>query len=159
METVFYVAILSLCLMAVTETLIITVRSYGVLRAAQIIETDAAVALERMTREIRDAKSVSLSGSVLGSHPGVLFLNSTTLAGAPRTVEFLLENGKLSLKENGVSQGALTGERSAVAYLVFRRIVTARSEGVKVELTLQSGTGVASSTEKFYATAVLRDSY
>ncbi|MDO8564682.1 MAG: hypothetical protein Q7R88_01675 [bacterium] len=154
----FYVIILSLCLVVVAQTIIISIRSYGALRAKQVLETDAAIALERITREVRDAESVALGGSVLGSHPGVLVLNSTTLDGAPRTVEFLIVNGLLTLKENGVSVGALTGE-SAIRTLIFRRIATARSEGVKVELTLQEGVGVASSTESFYATAVLRDSY
>lgn len=158
-ETLFYTVILSLSLVAVTQTLIVTVRSYGALRAKEAIETDAAAALARMMREIRNAKSVSVPGSTLGSSPGALLLNTTTDTGDARAVRFSAENGKVVLAENGVPAGALTGGKSTLVNLIFRRIATPHSEGVKIELALRSGSGIASTSESFYATAVLRDSY
>lgn len=158
-EMLFYIALLSLALLAVTETLILVTRSYGNLRSVQRIEQEAGVSLERMVREIRDAQSVNGASSVFDSHPGKLLLNTTNASGATRTVEFFLDNGKLSLKENGVVLGALTSAKTGVTNLIFRTITTARSQAVKIEMTLQSGNGSALRTEHFYATAVLRDSY
>lgn len=157
-EMLFYVAILSLCFLAVTETLIVATRAFGSFRTAERIVADAEVSLERMVREARDANGIN-GASVLSSHPGKLVLDTTNGSGAPRTVEFYLASGKLMLKEDGIVTGALTGGKTIVANLIFRRITTARSQGVKIEMTLASGTGSVARTENFYATAVLRDSY
>lgn len=158
-EMLFYIALLSLVLLAVTETLIVMTRSYGALRAAQRIEEEAGFALERMVREIRDASRITDAGSVFGSHPGTVLLTTTTASGAARTVEFYLDSGTLMLKEDGAVTGALTSARTGVTNVIFRKITTARSKAVKIELTLTSGTGSAARSESFYATAVLRDSY
>lgn len=158
-EILFYTAILAVALVAVMQTLVVIVRSYGVLRASQRIEQEATASMERIVREIRDASSVDDAGSVLGSSPGELLLNTTDAAGTAKTVEFYLDSGRLSLKENGVVSGLLSSSKTSVSNLVFRKITTARSAGVKIELTFKSGVGIASSTESFYGTAVLRDSY
>ncbi len=158
-EMLFYIAILSIALLAVTETLLAVTRSYGTLRSAQRIEQDAASSLDRMTREIRDASAITDSGSTFDANPGELLLSTTDASSTPRTVDFYLSNGQLMLKENGSVSGGLTGVKTTVANLVFRKITTARSKGVKIELTLTSGTGMNAKTESFYSTAVLRDSY
>ena len=158
-ETFLYAAILSIVLLVVAETLIAVIRSSGSLRTAQRIERDAGFALERMVREIRDAKSVDVAGSTLGTHPGILALNTTTVSGGTRAVLFYLENDVVYLKEDGVVVGPLSSAQTSASNLVFRRIPTGRSEGVKIELTLTSGAGSVARSENFYATAVLRDSY
>ncbi len=157
-EMIFYVVILSFSLVAITETLIVVTRSFGYLRAAENIEREGGLSLERIIREIRDAKSVDAS-SALGSHPGKLVLNSTNASGNTETVEFYVSNGQLYLTENGTVTGALTSDKTSLGSLVFRKITTPRSEGVKVEMTLSSGSGRTLRSEHFYATAVLRDSY
>ena len=141
------------------QTMVVIVRSYGSLKNAQRIEQEASLSMERMLREVRDSSSVDDAGSVLTTHPGELLLNTTDAAGAARTVEFYLDNGKLSLRENGVVTGLITSNRTSVSSLVFRKITTARSKGVKIELTMQSGAGASARSESFYTTAVLRDSY
>lgn len=158
-EALFYVVILSFALLAIMQTLIIVTRSHGVLRSAERIEQEAGIAVERMIREIRDSNDIDDAGSVFNAHPGKLLLNSTTVAGLPRTVEFSLNGGKLSLKENGVVTGLLTSAQTNISNLVFFKIGTARSKGVKVEMAMQSGTSTSARTEQFYSTAVLRDSY
>ena|SRR3989338_5939229 len=158
-ETLFYVAILSFSLLAIMQTLIVVTRSHGVLRSAQRVEQEAAISIERMIREIRDSKNLDDNGSVFNAHPGKLLLNSTNVSGLQRTVEFSLDGGKLSLKENGVVTGLLTSMQISISNLVFRKISTARSQGVKIEMTMQSGTSSTARTENFYVTAVLRDSY
>ena len=158
-ETLLYVAILSAVLLVVAETLIIAIRSAGTLRASQRIERDAGFALERLARESRDAQSVNLGASILGVHPGKLALYTTTTSGGTRAVEFYLDSGILYLKEDGAVVGPLSSAEVVVSNLIFRRAATPRSEGVTIELTLQSGSGQAARSENFYATAVLRDSY
>ncbi len=158
-ETLLYVVLLSIVLLVVAETLIAVIRSSGSLRTAARIERDAGFALERIVREIRDAKSVDVSASTFGAHPGALALNTSVVSGGARTVRFYLENGAIYLKEDGVIVGPLSSVQTKASNLVFRRIATGRSEGVKIELTLSSGTGSAARSENFYATAALRNSY
>lgn len=158
-EMLFYVVILSLSLIAVMQTLMVLTRSYGVLRSVQRIEREASTAMERMIREIRDANDIDDAGSVLGTNPGELLLRSTDSSGTARTVEFYLDGGKVSLRENGVVSGLLTTAKATVSNLVFRKITTTNSKGVKIEMTITTGSGPSAQSENFYATAVLRDSY
>lgn len=158
-ETLLYVALLALSLLVVMQTLVAFTRSFAVFRAVAQIEQSATLSLERMVREIRDAHDISDTGSIFGTHPGQLFLNTTTAAGAARTVLFSLNGGALVLTEDGMVTGSLTGSTTRVANLVFRKITTERSKGVKIEVTLMAGSGPAARSENFYATAVLRDSY
>lgn len=159
-EMLFYVALLSLCLVVVMQTLSAVTRSFGVLRTVQRIEQEASLSLDRMLREIRDANDINDVASVFGAHPGALYLLTTNALGVPRTVEFFLTNGQLILREDGSPQtGALTSSKTTVTRLIFRKINTVRSKGVRIEMTLQSGTGQNTRSENFYTTAVLRDSY
>ncbi|TSC57915.1 MAG: Uncharacterized protein Greene041679_225 [Parcubacteria group bacterium Greene0416_79] len=158
LETLIYLALLSFALLAVTETLVAITRSYAALRAGARIEADGTLGMERLLREIRNAQSVD-AASLLGVHPGMLRLKTTTASGAPQTLEFYAESGRLYLKENGVVAGPLGSVETTLTNIVFRKIETQRSQGVKVEMTLGSGAGSAARSENFYATAVLRDSY
>lgn len=158
-EMLFYVALLSLALLVVTQTLLVMIRSYGNLRATQHIEQDGGFSLDRIVREIRDASEVTDAESVLGTNPGELFLVTTNAVGASRTVEFYIENGQIMLREDGTPVGSLTGTKTTVTNLVFRKITTTRSKGVKIEMTIESGSGTANKSKNFYGTAVLRDSY
>lgn len=158
-EMLLYIALLSLSLLVVLQTLIMMVRAYGNLRATQHIEKDAGFGMERIVREVRDASDITDGESVFDTYPGELFLVTSTVGGTSRTVEFYLENGRLMLKEDGVVSGALTGTKSTVTNLVFRKIATIRSKGVKIEMTVESGSGRTEKSQDFFSTAVLRDSY
>lgn len=158
-EMLFYVAILSFALLAAMQTLIVVTRSYKTLQNAERVEQEATISLEMLVREIRDANGIDDAGSVFTTHPGKLLLQSTTASGTPKTVEFSLESGQLKLKENGATVGFLTSPQTNISNLVFRKITTARSQGVKVELTMRSGTTTALRVENFYVTAVLHNSY
>lgn len=155
-ETLFYVIILSFSLFVVSETVLVMVRSVKNLHADERAAQDGAAVLSRIAREIHNADSITDAESSFAVHPGRLLLHTTDAVGAARTVEFYVSSGALMLRENGVLAGALTGAETSVKNLVFRKIVTPRSIGVKTELTIQ---GAASTTRAFYTTSVLRNSY
>ncbi|TSC67795.1 MAG: Uncharacterized protein G01um101472_304 [Parcubacteria group bacterium Gr01-1014_72] len=158
-EIIVYVSLLSLLFIVVVSTLLAMTRSFATIRTTQHIQSAALFSLDRMVREIRDGASVNTAQSVLGSHPGVLYLNTTDAASAARTVEFFVSGTTLTLRENGVIAGPLTPEDARVVNLVFRRIDTPHSEGVKIELVIEAGTGSTLRSETFYTTAVMRESY
>lgn len=158
-EAVIYVALLVILLVVITSTIIGMASSYHSLVVVQNISDSSASVLERMTREIRNAESVDVSGSTFGNSSGVLVLNSTDDSGGNITREFFVLNGRIHIKEDGVDMGPLTMDRVEVTNLEFEHLTSAISEAVKVEITLEAGVGENERTENFYSTAVLRGSY
>lgn len=157
-ETLLVLALLTVGLLTITQTLLAVTRSFASFRAAGRISQDGSGALGRMVREARGAQSID-SSSVLNAHPGKLVLTAVTASGTPRVAEFYLDSGRLMLKEDGVVIGALTGTKTTLENLIFRSVDTGRSTGVKIEFTLSSGAGGGARSENFYASTVLRDSY
>lgn len=158
-ELLVYLAVFATALVLIVGTALGLSRAYGGVANLSRIERDGVGVLERLTRESRGAESVDMVGSVFGVNPSKLVLNTTDDAGAARTVEFFISGSALRVKENGVDGGALTGNKIVVSSFVAQRIATGRSEAVRVELSLQSGAGTASTTKRFYATTILRNSY
>jgi Tfp pilus assembly protein PilW len=157
-ELLIYVALLSITFLAVVNVLVSLTRSYANLRSAFALQQSVISVFERVSREVRDARGIA-GGSILGTSPGKLVLDTTDALGASRTVEIYGENGVVNLRENGVLTGPLSVPQATVTSLVFYSITTPVSRAVRTELELQSGTSTAFRREKFYNTAVLRGSY
>jgi hypothetical protein len=101
---------------------------------------------------------VNVAQSTLNSSNGKLNL-ATEKNGSDTTVEFALAGGAVTLTQGGSYVGALTPSTASTTNLTFRLITTAVSQAVKVEMTVQSGTGTAMRSANFYDTVVLRGSY
>lgn len=155
LEMLFYIVILGLLLAIIMNIIVSVTRSERVIKSLRNIEDSAALSLERIGREVRQADSIDAS-SVFESHPGRLVLIGTDSEGSPRKVEFYLLNGRVLMKENDVDTGALTQTGSNVSNLVFYHFIGANSEGVRTKMTIDSGTSTHYRSEKFYSTAVLR---
>ncbi len=158
-EMLVYIFILVLLVSAVIYTLLTLGNLYRSIKATAGIKAAANVALERMTREIRGATSIDTANSILNASPGKVTLNTLDQDGATTTVEFLMIGNTPHIKEAGVDMGPLSGTGVRVTSLIFRSITAARSQGVKIEMHIESGSGKSYKTESFYATAVLRGSY
>jgi len=140
-------------------TLLSLARTYRSIAAEQAIESAAIAALDRLSREARNATSVDVGGSVLGTSPGQLSLNTKDPDGAPEVVQFFLEDKSLHVREAGVDQGSLTPAAARVTNLIFRTIATGESKAVKIDMTIESGTSSAYHVRSFYDTSILRPSY
>ena len=157
-ELIIYASILALILIVMVHTMFGIGSSYVNLKVMRNAENSAAVAMERMTRDIRDAESINLGASTLNAHPGKLLLN--VLVGETlQTVEFSLSSTTLRVKENGVDQGPLTATNTAVTNLVFRPLQSLESEAVKIEMSVEGREGNVIKTYKLYSTIILRGSY
>lgn len=154
-EIVIYLAIL-ISLVYVIITLVVTiVHTRERLNAAQAISNSAYSSMDRMTREIRGAIGVNASSSVLDTNPGILSL-TTDASGTQQVLEFRLISGVLHLKKDGVDIGPLTSSSTNITSLIFRRTLVTGAEGVKIEMTIESGSGTAYRNENFYASATIR---
>lgn len=157
-ELLIYVAILALILVTLINMILAIGKSYGRLKSSRVIEVVGEVALEQMVREIRKASAVN-AGSVLGTSPGKLVLDTTDEAVNPATMEFSLIGEAIYQRFNGGAYNPLTASSTAITSLIFRELSNGRTKAVRAEIAVQSGEGVASRSEKLYTTAVLRGSY
>lgn len=156
---IIYVALLALVMVATVSMLLGMSRAYGYLKLSRHIQSSAVTALDRVVRDIRNARSVNGPQSVLDASPGALTLNTTTATGSPQTFQFYVSGGALRVKQDGGDLGPLTLPDVTVGNLIFRQMNTGISQAVKIELTLSAGAGSTTHSANFYATALLRDSY
>lgn len=155
-EILVYIFILVLMLSVIMNIVVSVIRSGRIIQSLKNVENSFMISLERITRETRQAESVNLASSILDANPGRLVLESTDTLGNPRTVAFYLSSRVLMLSENGVETGALTQVDAQVSNLVFRRFSGPNSEGVRTEVTIESGTSTHYRSNNFYFSATLR---
>lgn len=155
-EMVMYVSILVIVLMTVILAIVGVMRVYTFTQAQTRIGRAAEITLARMTREIRFADSANTVTSSFGTHPGVLALTSSS---PTRTTKFYLDNGVMKFDEDGVYAGNLTLEKVFVSSFIVRHIQVDSSDAVRIELTLDAAGRTGTTSETFYATAVMRGSY
>src|SRR5690606_25572190 len=86
------------------------------------VRSSALISLERMEREIKNATSVVVGESDLGTTAGSLTLQSADELGNPLEVSFDLEGGVLLLYYDDVSRGSLFSENVSATELEFYRV-------------------------------------
>ena len=158
MEAVVYVALfvgLSVCLIDVT---LILSKSYTEVRVNRDLLDSSQALVERMSREIRTAKSIDAT-SALDTDPGSLLLHTTDASGTARTMAFALTSGVLYVKDNGGAPVALSGQDVSVSSLVFHSIALSEGAGVRFEITLQSLRSASHKTINLSDTVVMRGGY
>ncbi len=159
MEMLIYLAIFTMLSILVINSLITVMTSFATTRTNRDLLESGSTAIERISREIRQAKTVDTTNSTLGSSPGVLQLNSTDSSGNALLVKFSVSSGALNMYTGGTLKDNLLGQNITVNSLVFRRISTTNSEAVKIELTLQDNSSKTTKTANFYDTVILRGGY
>ncbi|OHA81860.1 MAG: hypothetical protein A2675_01790 [Candidatus Yonathbacteria bacterium RIFCSPHIGHO2_01_FULL_51_10] len=158
-EMVVYIALLAiLTVLAVNMTLSMT-RAFADLRVSRDLNSSATALFERITRDIRGAYDVDAAGSVLGTNPGELLLNTKDAGGTNMTVEYFVSSGAVHIKENGLDLGPITSASTQTGSFVVREIIGANSKAVKVEVTLSATRGDITKQRNFYTTVVLRGTY
>ena len=149
-ETLIYIFILVIIIMAVIGLVIAMIRAIDTFRVEREINHGAQVALERIVREIRSADSIDLAGSVFNTNPGQL-----KLVKVGTNYNFSVSNNSLILVENSGSAISLLPTEVIVPSLIFRHIIGSASDSVRIELTL-SHNADQNREEIFYTTASLR---
>lgn len=155
-EAIVYVTILVMTLVVVVFAVAGIGKSYARVRSHQTLGRVAAFSLERISREIRFANSVDTIQSLFDVSPGIVVLSFTNPS---RTLKVYVQNGVLKIDENGVYAGDLTPPKVYVSSLIIKRFQTGESEGIRIEAGFDTSDGRATTTEKFYTTAVMRGSY
>ncbi len=157
-EMVIYLGFFAVLSVLSLQGTIIAMKSFYSLRLTQSINQSASVSMDRLSREIMVAYSIDELQSTFGVNPGRLMVNTKTIDGVLTTREFYVTGNQLAVREGGVDKGSLMTKNVTLSNLVFRRITTAESLAVKIEMTLRDNRAVPPKDVKFYTTVVLRGS-
>ncbi len=149
--TVFVVAI-------ITGLLVTYIQAYVAFESASRINTAALNGGGRITREVRLANNVDVAGSVFGTHPGKLVLD-TTSGGAPATVEFFLDGTILKIKQDGITLGALTQSDVNVDRLIFSHASIGSAQLIRVEIDISTVAGSSTRSATFVTSSSIRGAY
>lgn len=155
-EMIIYIAFFAILSLLATQATIVVMKSFYTLRLTQNINQSASTALERMSREVRNAYDIDETQSTLGSNPGHLTLKTKDSAGNNITMEFYVVNNQIGIKEGGVDKGTLMTKNATITNLIFRKIDTLNSQAVKIEMTFRDARGALQQEVKFYDTIILR---
>src|SRR3989344_3109229 len=135
LEIVVYVSILAVVAVLVVGSILSIYQAFAKTRVERRLALNGDVALETIIRDVRAAESFDAGISVFGTNPGVLQIN----IGGPT--------------EN------LTSSDVSVTNLIFYATSTDNSKMIRVEFTLEAGSGKFQKTKNFYGSAVMRGAY
>ncbi len=158
-EVLIYMIIFSMISALIISSYVVVTNSFAQTRSARDLLESGNTSMERMSREIRMAKSIDITNSTVGSSPGILQLNSINGSGGARIVKFTVSSGALNLYQDGNLTANLLGQNISVTSLIFRRISTGAGEAVKTEMILQDNRSQNLHQENFYDTIILRGKY
>lgn len=160
-ETMIYIGIFGVVSLFTVNIIFTAVKTYNNFKIVKDLKSAAEISLERMSREIRLANDIDISKSVLGASPGKIYLNTVDFdTDSSKNIEFFASNGALIMVQNGFSEEYLTSSSTEVTNLVFREIVSSTtSKAIKIEMEFKARKGGFEKSEKFYTTAILKNSY
>jgi len=151
--------LLTVVMVIIVQMLISMGGVYRNIKITRELESSGAIVMENMLREIRNASSVVVGESSLGVNPGTLTISGVDESLNSYKMAFDVSSGVLRISKDEGTPTALTSSSGVVSYLLFTRVATSTSEGVKVELEMSGTIGSVSRSERFYGFSVLRGSY
>ncbi len=163
-EILIYMAIMVILLGAIVQTVLLLTTHYRAVRNTRDIEDSAIAVLDRLVRTARSADDiVTASSTPSGTDPSTItFISTDTASGQSTTTTFSVDQiaKRVILYENGVYMGPITKESVSIIGFKMTHILSSRSKGIRVELSLLSDQATPAVISKnFYDTVVLRGSY
>lgn len=155
-ELIFYVAIFTVLLLVVINSMIVMTKSYQ----ETSINTDLTQSsniMERLSRQIRNGGSIS---SITATSLKVAPPDSAFVPPSDANTRFTLSGTNIEVYDGrDTLVGNLNSPNVAVTALSFTQINTAKGTAIKIALTVQSTRYRSVRTESFYDTIVLRGDY
>ena len=149
-EMLIYVALISVMFLLIIKTILSFTGSYRQLAANRALEHTAINVLERMTRDIRSASDVSVSG-------GALTVTQTS-NNISTTTQFYLQSGVVKIDVNGTYYGPLSISSAPVTNLTFTVISSSGPKAVKIDMTAQGISGTVTRVKTFHTTIIAKES-
>ena len=151
-EMTIYVGLMATLTLAITQSLIVVLKSNRGSFAEVNLRNSGYGAMEGMLREIHSSDGItspSATGSILQMTQG------TT------TVKFATSSSvsPLYFYEGPATTGPLTSKNISVKSLTFSKISTGKSLAVRIQMKLETTVNNVTKSEWFYGTGILRGSY
>ena len=127
MEALIYIGVLAIVVLAVSSFFLWITRSNTKVRAMRETLDSARQAMEIMSHEIKEAKSIYTPISIFSTSTGQISLETTKYLpeGENRTyIDFFLCEKRLCLKKEGQNPIALTSDNVEVKSLEFNQVAT-----------------------------------
>ena len=161
MEIIIYFTLLSVISILVINNIISLFKNYNIAKSNQEIEYNAINIIDKITRDVRDARNVNISDSSFSVADGSVSLNiaSSTNEISSTTVKFYLNNNKLKYMKDGVDVGNISTNSVNVSNFKIFYINSSSTEAIKLELTLDTTPRLSTSliSKNFYTTIQLRE--
>lgn len=154
-ETVIYIAMLTIVYFLIISTLLSFKNSYRNILALRLVDNSAIDSMERMSRDIRWSTTVDTNNSILDTTPGALTIVSTS-NGISTTTKFYLQNNIIKIDINGVYYGPLTISNASVTSLIFRKMDSGISTAVKVDMMISGTSGQVTKTKSYHTTILMK---
>lgn len=148
-EMLVYVSLLALIFLFIVNMILSYTTSYHELLALRATENSGVNSMERMTRDIRAAKTATVSGATLT-------LITPTINSVSTTSYYYLYNGALNVDINNASTGPLTVSGATVINLTFTGLTSSNSSAVKIDMTIQGVSENFTATKKYHSTIILK---
>lgn len=160
-EILFYFAVLGAMSMLVVAVVGSGFNAWGQMRSERAASDGGKLVMERLLQEVRLASSVNVAGSVFGTSPGALSLNTFERVDSevPATLDITLQDSAVTIRRNAEDPISLSGSSLRVSELIFDRLDSGTSELVRIRLTVEAGQGRFMQEQSFIAAATLRNSY
>ncbi len=154
-EIVVYLAIFTAISIVVINSFIVVLSSFREIRSNHDLLNSGTSSMERISREIRQAKNIDLVNSQINGGES-LQINSTNIDNTNTVIKIIREGDELNIYKDNELVGNLLTQNTIVTSLSFYRILTTNSEGIKIKMTIQDTKSKTKKTESFYDTVVLR---
>lgn len=138
-EILVYIGVLSIIILAIVSFVLWSLRSNTKVKVMREVLDNARRAMEIMTYEIKEAKSIYTPTGIFDSHPGQLSLETSKyLPGGERTsyIDFYLCNNRLCFKKESQDPIVLTTDNVEVSNLVFTKITTGNTPSIQIDLKI-----------------------
>lgn len=143
-QVVIYVALLAILSTTIISYAIQFIKRNADAQEIAQVSTDARIAMDVMTREIRQASGIYGPVSTFGANPSQLSLATTQNLPTDENetyVEFYLDDERLYRKREEQAAELITPERTVVTNLIFTHLNQASSApAVQINLTLTPDT-------------------
>lgn len=154
LELIVYLAIFAVISLVLVKSLITSINTYAQAQEYRRLQNNGELVMERITREIRQAKTITAGSSTFDNNNGVLVLTGNDLSNTPQTVTFATSGNTITVTVNGTTS-ILTSSQVAPVSLVFRNVNTGGNNALKIELKLKTIVGPLV-TSDFYNTVSLK---
>lgn len=160
-EIVIYLGLLAIFTTIITNLFLSESRTWLNARASRDANDAGRLIMERLIQEIRLARSVDVLESSFGMNPGKLVLETfaDTTSSQASILGIFLDGDEIKIERDYGAAVPLSGSSVSVTNLVFHHMLSAQSELIRIELSVEVSRGALSSEKSFTSAAVLRGSY